>query len=102
MACTGNRCTCFSLVYGSEAVLLPKIGLPTYRMSNFDPTTNDANLNLNLDLLEERRELASLRNARYKALTERYYNNKVKYNLFNIGDFIFRKMRPVDKKDKRS
>ncbi|GJU62271.1 reverse transcriptase domain-containing protein [Tanacetum coccineum] len=54
----------FSLVYGSEAVLSPEIVLPTYRVSNFDPTTNDANLRLNLDLLEERRELASLRNAR--------------------------------------
>ncbi|GJY48054.1 hypothetical protein Tco_0438010 [Tanacetum coccineum] len=28
---TGNHCTPFSLVYGSEAVLPPEIGVPTYR-----------------------------------------------------------------------
>ena len=50
---TGTGCTPFSLVYGSEAVLPPEIGLPTYRISNFDQTTNDSNLNLNLVLLEE-------------------------------------------------
>ncbi|GJY15778.1 reverse transcriptase domain-containing protein [Tanacetum coccineum] len=37
----GNGCTPFNLVYGSEAVLPPEIGLPTYRISNFDPNTND-------------------------------------------------------------
>ena len=88
---TGNGCTPFSLVYGSEAVLPPEIGLPTYRISNYDPTTNDANLSLNLDLLEERRELASLRNARYKTFIERYYNSKVRHNQFKIGDFVLRK-----------
>jgi len=86
-----ERVAPFSLVYGSEAVLPPEIGLPTYRITNFDPTTNNENLNLNLDLLEERRELASLQNARYKILTERYYNNKVKHNQFKIGDFVLRK-----------
>nr|GEX42500.1 retrovirus-related Pol polyprotein from transposon opus [Tanacetum cinerariifolium] len=87
----GNRCTPFSLVYGSEAVLPPELGLSTYRISNFDPNINDANLRLNLDLLEEIRELASLRNARYKAQTEKYYNNKVKHNQFKIGDFVLRR-----------
>ncbi|GKE00779.1 reverse transcriptase domain-containing protein [Tanacetum coccineum] len=40
-----------SLVYGSEPVIPPEIGLPTYRISNFDPTTNDINHRVNLDLL---------------------------------------------------
>ncbi|GKE22288.1 reverse transcriptase domain-containing protein [Tanacetum coccineum] len=48
---TGNKCTPFSLVYGSEPVLPLEIGLPTYRISNFDPTTNDINHRVNLDLL---------------------------------------------------
>ncbi|GKE84617.1 reverse transcriptase domain-containing protein [Tanacetum coccineum] len=97
----GNRCTPFSLVYGSEAVLSPEIVLPTYWVSNFDPTTNDANLRLNLDLLEERRELASLRNARYKTQTKRYYNNKVKHNQFKIGDFVLRKNKASRQEGKR-
>lgn len=88
---TGTRCTPFSLVYGSEAVLPPEIGLPTYRISNFNPTTNEMNVRLNLDLLEERRELASLRNARYKTQMEKYYNNKVRHAHLKIGDFVLRK-----------
>ncbi|GKA79940.1 reverse transcriptase domain-containing protein [Tanacetum coccineum] len=60
----GNGCTPFSLVYGSEVVLPPEIGLPTYRISTFQPAMNDTGLPLNLDLLEEQREMASLRNAR--------------------------------------
>ncbi|GJS36644.1 reverse transcriptase domain-containing protein [Tanacetum coccineum] len=87
----GSGCTPFSLVYGSEVVLPPEIGLPTYRISTFDLTKNDENLRLNLDLLEERRELAALKNARYKTQTERYYNNRVKHNQLKIGDLILRK-----------
>ncbi|GJX95396.1 reverse transcriptase domain-containing protein [Tanacetum coccineum] len=52
------------LVYGSEAVLSQEIGLPTYRISTFQPAMNDSELRLNLDLLGERREMASLWNAR--------------------------------------
>ncbi|GKD48968.1 retrovirus-related pol polyprotein from transposon opus [Tanacetum coccineum] len=40
----GNGCTPFSLVYGLEAVLPPKIGLPTYRISTFEPAMNDTEL----------------------------------------------------------
>ena len=53
--------------------------------------TNDMNLRLNLDLLEERRELALLRSARYKIQTEKYYNNKVKHIHLKIGDFVLRR-----------
>nr|XP_043633076.1 uncharacterized protein K02A2.6-like [Erigeron canadensis] len=75
---TATGCTPFSLVYGSEAVLPPEIGLPTYRISHFEQTTNDSNLLLNLDLVEGRREMAAILNAKYKTQTERYYNSRVK------------------------
>ncbi|GJW50720.1 reverse transcriptase domain-containing protein [Tanacetum coccineum] len=87
----GNGCTPFSLVYGSEVVLPPEIGLPTYQVSTFQPATNDTELRLNLDFLEERREMASLRNARYKRQIESYYNKKVRHNQLRIGDFVLRK-----------
>ncbi|GKC26890.1 reverse transcriptase domain-containing protein [Tanacetum coccineum] len=32
---TGNHCTSFILVYGSEAVLPPEIGVPTYRIQSY-------------------------------------------------------------------
>lgn len=49
------------------------------------------NLRLNLDLLEERREIGSLRNARYKRQIESYYNKKVRLNQLQVGDFVLRK-----------
>ncbi|GJR53529.1 reverse transcriptase domain-containing protein [Tanacetum coccineum] len=55
---TGNNCTPFSLVYGSEAVLPPEIGLPTFRIHSFENAVNNDELRLNLDLLEERREIS--------------------------------------------
>ncbi|GJY82642.1 reverse transcriptase domain-containing protein [Tanacetum coccineum] len=49
---------------------------------------NKANLCLNLELLEERREMAALRTAKYKAQTKRYYNRKVKHKALKVGDFV--------------
>nr|GEZ08738.1 reverse transcriptase domain-containing protein [Tanacetum cinerariifolium] len=42
---------------------LPHIGMPTYRTAVVDVVNNDEELRLNLDLLEERRELAAMSEA---------------------------------------
>nr|GEY65947.1 reverse transcriptase domain-containing protein [Tanacetum cinerariifolium] len=55
--------TPFSLTYGTEAVIPAKIGMPTYRTTAVDVVNNDKELRLNLDLLEERRELAAINEA---------------------------------------
>ncbi|GJY88246.1 reverse transcriptase domain-containing protein [Tanacetum coccineum] len=86
-----NHCTPFSLVYESEAVLPPEIGLPTYRVYSYDEHQNTEDLRLNLDLLEERRDLAALREARYKQHMEQYYNSKVHHTYLKVGDFVLRK-----------
>ncbi|GKE17778.1 reverse transcriptase domain-containing protein [Tanacetum coccineum] len=43
------------------------------------------------DLLEERRDLATLREARYKQHMEQYYNSKVHHAYLKVGDFVLRK-----------
>nr|GEZ16163.1 putative reverse transcriptase domain, ribonuclease H-like domain protein [Tanacetum cinerariifolium] len=88
---TGNHYTPFSLVYGSEAVLPPEIGLLTYRVHSYDEHQNTKGLRLNLDLLEERRDLTALRKARYKQHMEQYYNSKVHHTYLKVGDFVLRK-----------
>ena len=45
-----------------------------------------------LDLLEEKRDLAALRTASYKQPSERYFNSKVKEKRFKEGDFVLRKV----------
>ncbi|GJX37283.1 reverse transcriptase domain-containing protein [Tanacetum coccineum] len=67
----------FSLTYGTEAVILAKIGKPTLRTEEVDMVQNDEALEINLDLLEERREQAAIHEAKSKAKMEKYYNSKV-------------------------
>nr|GFA53712.1 reverse transcriptase domain-containing protein [Tanacetum cinerariifolium] len=55
--------TPFSLTYETEAVIPAEIGMPTYRTTAVDVVNNDDELRLNLDLLEERRELAAMNEA---------------------------------------
>ncbi|GJS18027.1 reverse transcriptase domain-containing protein [Tanacetum coccineum] len=53
-----------------------EIGMPTHITSKLNAKTSDKELRLNLDLLEERREISAIREARYKQQVEKYYNKK--------------------------
>ncbi|GJW06285.1 hypothetical protein Tco_1568708 [Tanacetum coccineum] len=53
---SSNRGTPFSLTYGMEAVILAEIGMPTLRTAEVDLIKNDEALEINLDLIEEKRE----------------------------------------------
>ncbi|GKB29680.1 reverse transcriptase domain-containing protein [Tanacetum coccineum] len=70
--------TPFSLTYGTEAVIHAEIGMPMYRTTAVDAVHNDEELRLNLDLLEERRELAVIREAKAKLQMIKYYNARVR------------------------
>lgn len=88
---TATSETPYSLVYGSEAVIPVSIGLPNPRMVNFTEEGNEEDLLLNLDALPERRELAYVREAKYKEAMAKYYNDKVKANEFKPGDLVLRR-----------
>ncbi|GJW51355.1 reverse transcriptase domain-containing protein [Tanacetum coccineum] len=61
----------------TEAVIPAEIGMPTLRTAEVDLVQNNEALEINLDLLEERREQAAIREAKSKAKIKRYYNSKV-------------------------
>lgn len=42
-------------------------------------------------MVEERREMATLREAKYKHQTEQYYNQRVHKTHLKVGDFVLRK-----------
>ncbi|GJS70905.1 reverse transcriptase domain-containing protein [Tanacetum coccineum] len=88
---TSNGETPFSLTYGTEVVIPAEIGMPTHRTSSVNEKTNDQELRLNLDLLDERREIAAIREARYKQQVEKYYNKKVRHVQFKVGEFVLRR-----------
>nr|GFA49514.1 hypothetical protein [Tanacetum cinerariifolium] len=61
---TSNGDTPFSLTYGTEAVILAKIGMPMLRTTKVDLVRNNEALEINLDLLVEKREEAAIREAK--------------------------------------
>ncbi|GJR43662.1 hypothetical protein Tco_1311765 [Tanacetum coccineum] len=61
---SSNGDTQFSLTYGTKAVIPAEIGMPTLRTTKVDLVQNDEALEINLDLLEERREQAAIREAK--------------------------------------
>ncbi|GKC17528.1 hypothetical protein Tco_1014310 [Tanacetum coccineum] len=63
--------------------------MPTYRTAVVDVVYNDEELRLNLDLLEERRERAAIREAKAKLKMTKYYNARVRGVTFRPGDFVY-------------
>nr|GEY39717.1 protein NYNRIN-like [Tanacetum cinerariifolium] len=72
------------------AVIPAKIGMPMYRTAVVDVVYNDEELRLNLDLLEERRERAAIRESKSKLKMTKYYNARVRDVAFKPGDFVYR------------
>ncbi|GKA23301.1 reverse transcriptase domain-containing protein [Tanacetum coccineum] len=81
--------TPFSLTYGTEAVIPVEIGMPTYRTTVVEAVHNDEELQINLDLLEERRERAVIREAKAKLKMTKYYNARVRGITLWPGDFVY-------------
>ncbi|GJS22100.1 reverse transcriptase domain-containing protein [Tanacetum coccineum] len=87
---SSNGDTPFLLTYGTKVVIPAEIGMPTLRTAEVDLVQNNEALEINLDLLEERREQAAIREAKSKAKMERYYNSKVRSISFKPGDLVYR------------
>ncbi|GKF18020.1 hypothetical protein Tco_0062938 [Tanacetum coccineum] len=86
---SSNRDTPFSLTYGMEVVIPTEIGMPTFRTAEVDVAENDEILEINLELLEEKREQAAIREAKSKRQMEKYYNPKVRNTSFKPGDLVY-------------
>ena len=84
--------TPFALAFGVEAVIPLEIGLPITRTIEFDVQTNEDHLGRDLDLVEEKRDVAMVRLASYQQRIRREYNKKVKPRMFRIGDIVLRKV----------
>ncbi|GKB06657.1 reverse transcriptase domain-containing protein, partial [Tanacetum coccineum] len=87
---SSNGETPFSLTYGIEAVIPAEIGMPILRTAEVDLVQNNEALEINLDLLEEKREQAAIHESKSKAKMEKYYNSKVRGTSFKPGDLVYR------------
>jgi len=86
---TPTRETPFRLIYGTEAVIPIEIGITSMRREFFQGSSNDDQLKVNLDCLDETREEAS-------KMTE-YYNKRVKLRRLNIRDLVLCRITPATK-----
>ena len=75
---TDTKDTPFGLVYGMEAVIPIEVSIPSARVRHVTEENNETTLRAELDLVEERRRNAELKQAAYKAMVERHYNKRVK------------------------
>ncbi|KAK3027995.1 hypothetical protein RJ639_039348 [Escallonia herrerae] len=74
--------TPFSLSFGMEALIPVEIGLPSLRLTTYDPVQNAKALHANLDLFDERREQAAMRLATYQHRVSKFYDQRVRPRMF--------------------
>jgi hypothetical protein len=88
----------FNLVYGAEAVLPLEIYLKSARVTQFNEEDQDESRQLDINLLEERRN-AALSNVRiYQEALKKYYNKRVVQRKLNVDDLVLKKdIRTKDK-----
>ena len=67
------------------------------RREVFHKGSNDDQLRVNLDFLDEARDRASRKMAEYQQEMSEYYNKRVKLIRLNIGDLILCRVTPATK-----
>ena len=80
------------MTYGAEAVIPLKANFPTLRTSSFTLSSNNELLGESLDLVEERRERATIHLAYYHQKLKRGYDANVKLRPLAPGDLVLRKV----------
>ena len=79
------------MTYGAEAIIPLEANFPTLRTSSFTPSSNDELLGESLDLVEERREKATIHLAYYHQKLKRGYDANVKLRPLATGDLVLRR-----------
>ncbi|CAL1399575.1 unnamed protein product [Linum trigynum] len=83
--------TPFALTYGSEAVIPVEVRFPTYRVAGYEESTNGEERVHDLDMLEERRDVASVLLKAMKQQVAKYYNCKMRPHQIRLGSLVLRR-----------
>jgi hypothetical protein len=84
--------TSFSLTYGVEAVIPLGIGLPTLRTEEFDLENNEHTLAKDLELTQERTEIAMIRLSSYHSSLRKKFGKNVSKRVLAQGDLVLCKV----------
>ncbi|KAM1481052.1 hypothetical protein ACFX2I_028128 [Malus domestica] len=80
-----------SLDKAKEVVVLVELKQATLRVQYYVQSENDKQLTLNLDLVEEHKNQAYLKNVSYKQRISNYYDSRVKPRSFKVEDWVLKK-----------
>ncbi|RDX99673.1 Tf2-6, partial [Mucuna pruriens] len=92
--------TPFRLTFGMEAMIPVEIGEISPRTALFEPGKNEEELRANLDLIQEVKEIAHIREYAIKARATRRYNQKVIPRSFKPGDLVLKKITMATNRNK--
>lgn len=79
------------MTYGVEVVVPIEMSIFTFRISNYDASTNDQNLSNDIELCEDLRDEVEQRNQSYKTDVARYHDHHIRTKSFAIGSLVLQK-----------
>ena len=80
------------MTYEAEVVIPIELGFPTLRINQFSTEGNNRLLSDSLDLVEERREVATVKMTHYQQRLKQGYDKGVKLMPLALGDLVLRKV----------
>ena len=80
--------TPFFMVYGFEPILRIDLDYGASRVRAYDEQGAEVSLEDDMDQLDEARDVALLRSAKYQQALRRYHSHRVRGRAFKIGDLV--------------
>jgi len=90
------------MLYGSEAILPTDLEYDSPRVKAYDEQGSNAAMEDALDQLDEARDVALLRLAKYQQALRRYHHRRVRGRAFNVGDLVLRRVQSTKDRHKIS
>jgi hypothetical protein len=81
------------MIHGSEAVLPADIDYSSPRVRAYTEVENQVALEDAIDQLDEARDVALLRCAKYQQALQRYHKRNVHAREFQVGDLVLRRLQ---------
>ena len=94
--------TPFFMVYGSEAILPTNLDYGSPRVRAYDEQGNEASLEDAMDQIDEARDVALLKSAKYQQVLRRYHSRHVRGQAFEVGDLVLRRVQSTQGRHKLS
>jgi hypothetical protein len=80
------------MVYGAEAVLPSEVTMGSLRVKTYDEAMQDQLRREDIDLVDERRWQAAIKNTRYRQTLRRYHQRFVRNRELQVDDLVLRRV----------